>query len=102
MKLRFSGQAKEDLIDLWEYIAVHDELAADRYADHVFERATELLNHPELGRSRPEIHPGVRSLLCRNHLIFYRVRSDVIEVLRILHGSMDLPNQDYEVEEGIS
>jgi toxin ParE1/3/4 len=98
MKLRISGQAKEDLLDLWEYIAVHDELAADRYADHVFERATELLIHPELGRPRPEIRPGVRSLLCRNHLIFYRVGTESIEVLRILHGSMDLPNQDYEEE----
>jgi len=48
MKLRISGQAKEDLIDLWEYIAAHDELAADRYADHVFERASELLIQPEL------------------------------------------------------
>lgn len=98
MKLRISGQAKEDLLDLWEYIAVHDELAADRYADHVFERATELLIHPDLGRPRPEIHPGVRSLLCRNHLIFYRVQPKAIQVLRILHGSMDLPNQNYEAE----
>lgn len=98
MKLRISGQAKEDLIDLWEYIAAHDELAADRYADHVFERAGELLIHPELGRPRPEVHSDVRSLLCRNHLIFYRIRSEVIEVLRILHGSMDLPSQSYESE----
>jgi len=98
MNLRFSGQAKEDLIDLWEYIAVHDELAADRYVDHVFERASELLIHPELGRPRPEVHSGIRSLLCRNHLIFYRIRPNAIEVLRILHGSLDLPNQDYEEE----
>jgi toxin ParE1/3/4 len=98
MKLRISGQAKEDLIALWEYIAIHDELAADLYADHVFKRATELLVHPELGRPRPELHSGLRSLLCRNHLIFYHVRSDVIEVLRILHGNMDLSDQDYEEE----
>jgi toxin ParE1/3/4 len=98
MKLRFSGQAKEDLIDLWEYIAAHDELAADRYLDCVFERSGELLVHPELGRPRPEVYSGIRSLLCRNHLIFYWARPGVIEVLRILHGSMDLPNQDYDEE----
>ena len=96
MKLRFSGQAKEDLVDLWGYIAVHDELAADRYVDHVFERAGELLIHPELGRPRPEVQSGIRSLLCRNHLIFYRIQPNTIEVLRILHGSMDLPNKEYE------
>ncbi len=98
MKLRFSGQAKEDLIDLWEYIAVHDELAADRYVDCVFERSGELLVHPELGRPRPKLYSEIRSLLCRNHLIFYRVVTESIEVLRILHGSIDLPNQDCEEE----
>ena len=54
--------------------------------------------HPELGRPRPEVYSGIRSLLCRNHLIFYRIRPDAIEVLRILHGSMDLPNKEYESE----
>lgn len=98
MKLLLSGQAKEDLIDLWEYIAVHDEVAADRYVEHIFERAGELHLHAELGRPRPELYSGLRSLLCRNHLIFYRVRSEAVEVLRILHGSMDLPNQDYKEE----
>jgi len=95
MKLKLSGPVREDLLSLWEYIAVHDELAADRYLDHVRERAMELLPHPELGRPRPEILPGIRSLLCRNHLIFYRMKKGVIQILRILHGSMDLPNQDY-------
>jgi len=98
MNLRFSGQAKEDLIDLWEYIAVLDELAADRYLDCVLERSGELLVHPELGRPRPEAQSGIRSLICRNHLIFYRIRPDAIEVLRILHGSMDLLNHEFEEE----
>jgi len=91
-----AGEGRSDRS--WEYIAAHDELAADRYLDCVFERSGELLNHAELGRPRPEVHLGIRSLLCRNHLIFYRVGTESIEVLRILHGSMDLPNQDYEEE----
>jgi toxin ParE1/3/4 len=99
MKLRLSGAAREDLLSLWEYIAVHDELAADRYLDHVRERAMELISYPELGRPRPEIISGVRSLLCRNHLIFYRIEKGVVQVLRVLHGSMDLPSQEYSEDE---
>ena len=95
MKLRISGQAKEDLVELWEYIATHDEFAADRYLDQLRQRVLELLHHPHLGRMRPEIHGGIRSLLFRNHLIFYRVEKSTIQILRILHGSMDLPNQEY-------
>jgi|SRR5665213_611692 len=99
MKLQLSSAAREDLLSLWEYIAVHDELAADRYLDHVRERAMELIPHPELGRPRPEILPEIRSLLCRNHLIFYRIEKKMIQILRILHGSMDLPHQDYSEDE---
>ena len=94
MKLQISGQTKEDLVGLWEYIATHDELAADRYLDHLSQRARELIKHPQLGRMRTEVHSGIRSLLFRNHLIFYRVNKSAIQILRILHGSMDLPQQD--------
>jgi len=95
MRLLLSGRAKQDLIEIWEYIASHDEEAADHYIDHLRRRAMELITHPELGRSRDDIHHGIRSLLSRNHLLFYRIRADEIQILRILHGSMDLPNQDF-------
>jgi toxin ParE1/3/4 len=95
MKIQISQPAKDDLADIWEFIAEHDELAADRYIDHLRLRARELVRYPHLGRIRREIHPGIRSLLSRNHLIFYRVKKTSIQVLRILHGSLDLPNQDF-------
>ena len=33
MKLVLSQLANEDLLETWEYIAEHDEVAADRYID---------------------------------------------------------------------
>ena len=98
MKLLLSFRAKEDLLEIWEFIADHDEVAADRYIDHLRDRASELLDFPELGRVRDEIQPGVRSLLARNHLLFYRLEDQEVQVLRILHGSMDLPKQTLEDE----
>lgn len=95
MKLQISQPARDDLVDLWEFIAEHDELAADRYIDHMRLRARELIRSPHLGRMRREIHPGIRSLLFRNHLIFYRVKKTSVQILCILHGSMDLPHQDF-------
>jgi toxin ParE1/3/4 len=96
MRLILTASAKEDLLGIWEFIANHDEIAADRYLDHLRSRACELLLHPELGRKRDEILNEVRSLLSRNHLLFYRISDNEIQILRILHGSMDLPNQDLE------
>ena len=95
MKLQISQIARDDLVDIWEFIAEHDELAADRYIGHIRLRARELVRYPRLGRVRREIHPAIRSLLCRNHLIFYRAKRTSIQILRILHGSKDLPNRDF-------
>lgn len=98
MMLLLAPRAKEDLLEIWEFIAAHDEVAADRYIDHLRERALELVAFPNLGKARDEIHSGLRSLLARNHLIFYRLQDAEIQVLRILHGSMNLPKQDFEQE----
>jgi plasmid stabilization system protein ParE len=35
MRLILSRHAKEDLLEIWEFIADHDEIAADRYIDHL-------------------------------------------------------------------
>jgi toxin ParE1/3/4 len=98
MRLLLSRRAKEDLLEIWEFIADHDKLASDRYIDHLRDRALELLHFPELGRARNEIHLNLRSLLARNHLLFYKIEGEEVQILRILHGSMDLPNQALEDE----
>jgi len=95
MKLVLSQLANEDLLETWEYIAEHDEVAADRYIDFLRKRALELLDFPELCRLRNEICPDLRSLLARNHLLFYRIQSNEIQILRILHGSRDFSNQEF-------
>jgi toxin ParE1/3/4 len=95
MRLELTTPAREDLLDVWAYIAGHDETAADNYLEELRRRALELIKHPELGRKRDEVIPGIRSLLFRNHLIFYRVEASAIKVLRILHGNMDLKRADY-------
>ena len=52
-------------------------------------------NQPDLGRLRRDLTPpGIRSLVVRRYpryVLFYRLRGDTIEVLRIKHGMMDLP-----------
>lgn len=51
-----------------------------------------LVDYPELGRARPEIRVGLRSFAYRNHVIFYRILESHIRVVRVLHGSRDLPS----------
>ena len=56
--------------------------------DITFER---IIQYPESGRERPEIRQGLRSIAIAEHIVFYRVLDDRIRIVRILHGSRDLP-----------
>ena len=46
---------------------------------------------PEMGRSREELAPGLRSVTAGNYLLFYQPIDDGILVIRVAHGSRDLP-----------
>jgi len=50
-----------------------------------------LIDQPELGRKRNEIRSELRSLVYEKHIIFYRVMNDNIRIIRLLHGSRDIP-----------
>ena len=48
-----------------------------------------LRNSPGAGKPRDEIDAGLRSLPVRRHVIFYREKKTIIEIVRILHDEMD-------------
>jgi toxin ParE1/3/4 len=51
----------------------------------------QLLITPKLGRERKEIREGLRAVPYQSHIIFYRVLTNKIRIVRVLHGSRDLP-----------
>jgi len=48
---------------------------------------------PVVGTPRDDLEPGYRSLVAGVHVIVYRVGVDVVEVIRVVHGSMDVLDQ---------
>ena len=60
------------------------------YLAQLDKRFVQLSKSPHLGRERPEIKPGFKSIVEGKHVIFYRVKDTNIEILRVLHGNMDL------------
>ena len=49
-----------------------------------------LEEYPLAGRERNEIRRGLRSVLRSPHVIFYRVRANVPEIVRVLDGRRDI------------
>ena len=68
---------------------------ASRWHEEVRATVRRVENQPDLGRLRRDLTPpGIRSLIMRHYsryLLFYTWHGDTIEILRIKHGMMDLP-----------
>jgi toxin ParE1/3/4 len=81
-----SPRARQDLIDIWTWIAADNPKAADRLLDLIHEKLLLLAENPRLGPVRPDIAPGLRLFPLRRYLILYREQSQGIEVVRVVHG----------------
>ena len=86
-----TSQAHLDLIEAALHIAEENLTAADRWLDIIDEKCQSLARMPELGRKRPDLAPELRSLPVGNYVIFYRPIPDGIQVIRVLHGTRDIP-----------
>jgi toxin ParE1/3/4 len=80
-----TARADEDLIAIWNYIAVENPVAADRVLDAIEARWLQLARYPYSGMARDDIASGIRHLVAGHYLIFYRI-GECIEVIRVLHG----------------
>lgn len=86
-----SPDAEDDLLEIWSHIANDKPSAADPFLDKLEQRIELLSRHPRIGESRPDLAPRVRAFSVGNYLIFFRPIRDGIELLRVLHGSRDIP-----------
>ena len=63
---------------------------ADVLLDTFQDKFRLLARYPDAGRRRDELAPGVRSLGTSGFVILYRVHEEVLDVVRLVHGSRDL------------
>ena len=87
-------RARQDLIDIWTWIAADNPKAADRLLDLIDEKLLLLAENPRLGAVRPDIAPDLRLFPLRRYLILYREQSQGIEAVRVVHGMRRLEDID--------
>lgn len=90
-QFRVSDAARSDLDEIWFYIAQDDPDIADRFIRLIVSRFPELASIPEMGWSREDLSPNLRSFPVKNHTIFYRPMESGVEIVRVIHGARDLP-----------
>lgn len=93
MRFRFSRQAETDITEIGDYIARDNPARAVSFVRELRARCRQLTDFPEAAPVRPALGEGVRMSVFGPYLIFYVVRSDVLEIRRIVHGARDLPDE---------
>lgn len=94
LKIVIREEAIQDLEEVWIYTFNTRSLAqADRYHSLIIKEIEFLARNPEAGKMLNDIRKGYRSSKVKSHYIFYRVISNELEIIRILHERMDIPNR---------
>ncbi len=89
---RLAPAAVSDLEAIWIYTAKQWGIEqAHRYIDTLTAAFAELAHTPKIASTCDHIRPGYRRWNVERHVIFFRMTSDGIAVIRILHDSMDAP-----------
>ncbi len=89
--IRWTPEAASRLEEIFEYIALDSPSAALKVATGIRAKALTLEAFPERGfRHRSRHGREVRILLYGHYRIVYHLVNEVVEILGIYHGAMDL------------
>ena len=87
MKIRWSHEALERLIEIEEYISKDSRDRAIKFVDQLIEHADLLSDKPRMGRTVPELaNPDIRELIFKRYRIVYRLKANCIEILTVFEG----------------
>jgi toxin ParE1/3/4 len=87
-----SPRAQHDLASIWDYTAQRwGEDQAERYVRQLQASIEQIASDPGLGAPCDDIRAGYRKHPSGSHLLFYRRIDSGIDIVRILHARMDLP-----------
>jgi toxin ParE1/3/4 len=91
MTVGFTPEAAADLERIADTIAADNPRRAITYISEIRDRCLGLAAFPEAFPLLEGWEPqGVRRRVYQNYIIFYRIAGEAVQVIRILHGAMDL------------
>lgn len=89
-RLRLGGRARADLEAIWEYTARQWDIdQAEAYLRVIDQAMVLLRENPRLGRDAGDERAGYFKFPALSHVIYYRLQSGTLDVIRILHKNMD-------------
>lgn len=94
-KFRISKRARIDIDKIWEYTYHKWSMSqADKYFKELQKQFIKISKDPKIGKNYDHVKKNYQGCIYKSHIIFYKVdRLGEIEIVRILHGRMDLINR---------
>jgi toxin ParE1/3/4 len=91
LRVRWTAPALQNKDAQIDYIMARNPYAAARLDEEIITQVINLQVHPELGRAGRVI--GTRELYINRtpYLVIYRIGSDTVDILRVLHAAQKWP-----------
>ncbi len=87
---RLTPAAQGDLSSIWDCTEEHwDVQQAETYLVEIRAAIERIADDPDRGRVCDDVREGYRRYAIGSHVIFYRSRTDGVDVIRVLHQRMD-------------
>jgi toxin ParE1/3/4 len=92
---RISKIALQDIDKIWLYTFENWSVnQANHYYRLIYQEINFIVEDFESGKDISKIKPDYRQVKIKSHLIIYKMAEDgVIEIVRVLHQMMDIPNK---------
>ncbi len=88
MIVHWTETAIKHLTAIYQYIALNSPIYAQRMADKLIRRSEQIGIFPHSGRQVPEYEaPDIREITEPPYRIIYRVKTDQIDVLAVIHSA---------------
>ena len=89
---RLTPAAERDLETIWTHTLLRwGAEQANRYTDILTAAFAELAQSPRTAPACDQIRPGYRRRSVERHMIYFRITTYGIAIIRILHDRMDAP-----------
>ena len=87
----FSPLAKEDLYNIWDFIANDSPQSTKKVIDKIYTNLQKLSEFPDLGHTRSDLtQKDVKFWTVYRYLIVYKIEKEEIHIVRILSGFRDI------------
>lgn len=88
--VRFTHRAEADILSIHDYTVSFYGTAQWAKYETVLKQAFEDIScNPQIGSDFSAVRPGVRRMVLRNHVNYYRIAEEFILVLRVLGVRQD-------------